>query len=695
MKRPQITQMTRNVKRPQITQIYLILSCMVGVNVSAHDIAVPNADGVTIYYNYINNDTELAVTFGEDENTNYKYSGDVVIPEEVILEERTLKVTQIEHFTFSGCYELTSVTIPNSVTSIGDFAFAHCSGLTSIDIGNGVTTIGSYVFWECTNLDAVTMGNSVTSIGDFAFYGCSSLKSITIPPSVTHIGHDVFRNCNDLNAVHISDLEAWCNIQFDDEPFGYYHLYLNGKEIKDLTIPEGVTSVGNYAFANCYRLLSITIPDGVTSIGGHAFEWCSNLQNIYCHAGQVPETGNNVFGSSIVNATLHVPAASVSAYQAVEPWKNFKEIVALPEPEDDYRPFVEEDKVWTIKVIANGWPTTEEWTEFYYLKGDTIVNGHNAKRMLCDRVYATESENTYRKYVGACYEQDKKVYYSFYNGGIQFDFELLYDFTLSTGDIITMPDGTTMIVNKLSGGIPGFKGTYYDFGVKEERWLEGVGSESWPWNNHPRWANGNIGILFTCSVGDEVIYYNSEVVFPYIMEAQKRRFDFTHTIKTQPKAPIKRVKSDAGISSYEREVARPNVKAPRRSETELSIFGEYNDMQLSIHLDPLDDAYMTRITDETGKVVYKKTVNAGNIVGLNIDISAYPKGCYRVTVENSSETFTGEFEAQTTGIEEVRSKKPEVNDAIYNLQGQRIHSLQKGLNIVNGQKVFVKVCSIN
>ena len=99
---------------------------------------------------------------------------------------------------------------------------------------------------------------------------------------------------------------------------------------------------------------------------------------------------------------------------------------------------------------------------------------------------------------------------------------------------------------------------------------------------------------------------------------------------------------------------------------------------------------MVRITDESDKVVYEKSINAGNIVGLNIDISAYAKGHYTVTVENSNETFTGEFDAQTTGIRDVRWKKEDARSIIYNLQGQRLHSLQKGLNIVNGQKVFVK-----
>ena len=124
---------------------------------------------------------------------------------------------------------------------------------------------------------------------------------------------------------------------------------------------------------------------------------------------------------------------------------------------------------------------------------------------------------------------------------------------------------------------------------------------------------------------------------------------------------------------------------------EKSLYGEYNAQQLDINLDMLDDTYQVRIIDASGKAVYEKTINAGNIVGLNIDISAYTKGLYTITVENSKESFTGEFNANTTGIEEVSSKRSEVSGHyIYNLQGQRISSLRKGLNIVNGQKVYVK-----
>ena len=87
----------------------LAVLCIICFNVSAHDIEVPNADGVTIYYNYINNDTELAVTFSGYwyGYVNNEYSGDVVIPEEVTLEGRTLTVTRIEDNTFFDCPNLT------------------------------------------------------------------------------------------------------------------------------------------------------------------------------------------------------------------------------------------------------------------------------------------------------------------------------------------------------------------------------------------------------------------------------------------------------------------------------------------------------------------------------------------------------------------------------------------------------------
>ena len=135
------------------------------------------------------------------------------------------------------------------------------------------------------------------------------------------------------------------------------------------------------------------------------------------------------------------------------------------------------------------------------------------------------------------------------------------------------------------------------------------------------------------------------------------------------------------------------ARATSPAEPEQSLYGEYNDLQLEINLDPLDDAYTVRITDETGTAVYEKTVNTASIVGLNVDISAYAAGRYTVTVENSLEIFIGEFVVQTTGIGDalrLNDKGEMINDHIYNLQGQRISTLQKGLNIVNGRKVFVK-----
>ena len=151
-------------------QLLFILMMVMPMVASAHDIEVKNADGVTIYYNYINDGTELEVTF---RGSYYdEYQGNVAIPEEVTYMNRTRKVTSIRSSAFYECPGLTSVTIPNSVTSIADFAFWDCSGLTSITIPNSITNIENYAFTNCTDLTFVRIPNSVTSIENCAFENC-------------------------------------------------------------------------------------------------------------------------------------------------------------------------------------------------------------------------------------------------------------------------------------------------------------------------------------------------------------------------------------------------------------------------------------------------------------------------------------------------------------------------------------------
>ena len=163
------------MKQHIFTKILLmLLMSMVGTKALAHDIEVANADGVTIYYVWANNKTELAVSYRGNVSYSYsnRYTGNVVIPEYVEYNGATYSVTSIGDRAFEYCSKLTSVTIPNSVTSIGSIAFYKCAGLTSVTIPNSVTSIGNDAFEYCCKLTSVTIPNSVTSIGGYAFYKC-------------------------------------------------------------------------------------------------------------------------------------------------------------------------------------------------------------------------------------------------------------------------------------------------------------------------------------------------------------------------------------------------------------------------------------------------------------------------------------------------------------------------------------------
>ena len=219
-------------------------------------------------------------------------------------------MTEIGISAFEGCRNLTEIKIPNSVRIIWGAAFDNCTGLTDITIPNSVTNISEYMFSGCTGLKSITIPDSVTHIGDNAFSGCSGLENITIPDGVTEIGSSAFESCSGLTEISIPDSvtligsyafrncsrltsirlpDNFTNVGRDilaDTPLSAKagpllivdHILLRAHpETEKFVIPDGVTAIADYAFADNTVLKDITVPESMEAIGYDAFAGCGQL----------------------------------------------------------------------------------------------------------------------------------------------------------------------------------------------------------------------------------------------------------------------------------------------------------------------------------------------------------------------------------------------------------------------------------
>ncbi len=342
-------------KQSLITILLIVLMSMTGAKAFAHDIEVANSDGKTIYYKWIKNKTELAVSdYDPNDNgpTGGWYSGEIIIPESVEYGGKTFKVTAIRDDAFFLCMALTSVTIPNSVTSIGEYAFADSGHLNSITIPNSVTSIHDYAFWGCKGLTTIIseienpfkLKDNVFSSSDKVYTQATLIvpkgqktvyqstegwKKFTNIVEAGEIGQvfsidGISYKIGENNTVTITSARnSSGNVVIPNEVTFFdtkYSVTSIGDEafwgcsgLTSITIPNSVTSIGNSAFYECETLPSVTIPNSVTSIGEDAFRFCSGLHSVVIGSG-VKSIGFHAFSYTNIKKTIWLTNTPPSGY---------------------------------------------------------------------------------------------------------------------------------------------------------------------------------------------------------------------------------------------------------------------------------------------------------------------------------------------------------------------------------------------
>lgn len=195
-------------------------------------------------------------------------------------------VTSIYNSAFASC-NISNITLPSKLKKIGDKAFYNCRKLSEIIIPNTVTNIGKEAFAFCEMLLTVNLPDGLKSIENGLFNYCINLRNFTFPQGLEYIGSSAFKYCYSLKDVIIpSGINRINNSSFAESG------------VKNLTIPDTVTSIGNSAFYNCDRLIDLTLPNSVVTIEKDAFFECSNLENITIPSS-VDSVGNYAFDNCI------------------------------------------------------------------------------------------------------------------------------------------------------------------------------------------------------------------------------------------------------------------------------------------------------------------------------------------------------------------------------------------------------------
>lgn len=245
-----------------------------------------------IYYKVLSEaESVCSVTYPSTGQT--LYSGEIIIPEKVLYNEKSYQVTSVDAYAFSESPELTGVTLPSSVNSLGRNSFSDCGALQKVSLPLTLKDLPQSCFLGCSSITGVALPGQLETIGASAFSGCSSLSSIGIPASVVTIGDGAFQRCSTLEEIKLpdnvkmlgegafKDCSALVSIEF---PESLSEIPANSclacTSLSNLILPSSLYTIGENAFRGCTSLAEVTFPSSLQKIENHAFELCTELGDI-------------------------------------------------------------------------------------------------------------------------------------------------------------------------------------------------------------------------------------------------------------------------------------------------------------------------------------------------------------------------------------------------------------------------------
>lgn len=240
-------------------------------------------------------------------------------------------VEEIGTYAFYGLHSLKSLKFEDGVKKIGRNAFDFTSSLETIDLGNTLEHIDTDAFLN-SGVKELNFPNSVRILGNTSFEKCTRLERIDWGSGIETVGTDAFAYCSALSDVNVSDLSAWCNVDFQrgGNPLNNADKFmLNGEEVVSLVLPDDVTGIKRYAFEGGANFLSVTVPDNITQLGFYSFSNCKLLACLNIGTGLKLLNDNSFTGCTALRK-LHIADGASPVSIVWNPhWTapiNFKEV---------------------------------------------------------------------------------------------------------------------------------------------------------------------------------------------------------------------------------------------------------------------------------------------------------------------------------------------------------------------------------